>query len=177
MGYVYLIRNGDLHKIGRTDNIGRRMKQLQPDEVLQVLETDRSRDLEHELHEQFKSKRLPQTEYFRLNEAEVNLVRMNLGWDPEGPVELPAQPEPSSLTDARTSVQIAGIVTGVLGLAGTAEALLIPPDINFLLGLPLGLLALSTWLLFAVALIAFGGSALNYGGMWGWHKLRRRMGK
>jgi hypothetical protein len=77
-GFVYLIRNGDLHKIGRTDNLGRRMKQLQPDEILQVLETDRSRDLEHELHEQFKAKRLPQTEYFRLTPQDVATVRVSL---------------------------------------------------------------------------------------------------
>jgi len=29
MGYVYLIQNGDLFKIGRTDNLQRRLKQLQ----------------------------------------------------------------------------------------------------------------------------------------------------
>ena len=44
-GYVYLVRNGELHKIGRTDYLERRLQQLQPDEVIQVLETDRSRDL------------------------------------------------------------------------------------------------------------------------------------
>lgn len=91
-GYVYLVRNGDLHKIGRTDNIQRRMKQLDPDEVIQVLETDRSRDLEHELHKEFQTKRLPQSEYFRLDEAEINAARIALGWDPEGPVMLPEIP-------------------------------------------------------------------------------------
>ena len=81
-GFVYLIRNGDLHKIGRTHNLEKRLKQLKPDEVVQVLETDRSRDLEYELHQQFKDKRLPQTEYFRLDEAEVERARMALGWEP-----------------------------------------------------------------------------------------------
>ena len=79
-GFVYLIRNGDLHKIGRTDNLKRRLKQLQPCTVVQTLETNRSRDLEHELHKRFKSKRIPQTEYFRLTEAEVDEVRVALGW-------------------------------------------------------------------------------------------------
>lgn len=79
MAFVYLIRNGDLHKIGRTDNLKRRMKQLEPDEVVQVLETDRSRDLEYELHQQFKAKRLPQSEYFRLDEAEVAQAIAALG--------------------------------------------------------------------------------------------------
>ena len=79
-GFVYLIRNGDLHKIGRTDNLKRRLKQLQPCTVVQTLETNRSRDLEHELHKKFKSKRIPQTEYFRLTDAEVEEVRVALGW-------------------------------------------------------------------------------------------------
>ena len=69
MGYVYLIQNGDLFKIGRTDNLQRRLKQLQPCTVIQTLETDRSRDLEYELHKKYKAKRLPQTEYFRLTDV------------------------------------------------------------------------------------------------------------
>lgn len=90
MGWVYLVRNGDLHKIGRTDHLKRRLKQLKPDAVVQVLETDRCRNLEHELHKRFKHKRLPQTEYFRLSEYEVEQVRKALGWKPP-----PAQhPEP-----------------------------------------------------------------------------------
>ena len=41
-GYVYLIRNGDLYKIGRTSNLERRLKQLQPCVLVQSLITDRS---------------------------------------------------------------------------------------------------------------------------------------
>lgn len=81
-GFVYLVRNGDLHKIGRTDNLEKRLKQLKPDEVVQVLETSRSRDLEFEMHKRFKDKRLPQTEYFRLDANEVIAARMCLGWAP-----------------------------------------------------------------------------------------------
>lgn len=82
MGYVYMIRNGDLYKIGRTDNLQRRLKQLQPCTVVQTLETDRSRDLEYELHKKYKSKRLPQTEYFRLSESQVEKVAVALGRPP-----------------------------------------------------------------------------------------------
>ena len=82
MGYVYLIRNGDLYKIGRTDNLQRRLKQLQPCTLIQSLQTDRSRDLEYELHKKYKSKRLPQTEYFRLSESQVEDVSVALGKDP-----------------------------------------------------------------------------------------------
>jgi hypothetical protein len=173
MGYVYLIRNGDLHKIGRTDNLARRMKQLQPDEVLEVLETDRSRDLEHELHEQFKSKRVPQTEYFRLNEAEVNLVRMNLGWDPDGPVTLPPLHELApSVAEARTSTRITGIATAVSLAALGVEGLIIGPDSSLLEGL----LGLATGLGFAVSSVALLGAVTTYGVRWGWHKLRQRQG-
>ncbi len=91
MGYVYLIRNGDLHKIGRTDNLEQRMKQLQPDEVVQVLPTDRSHDIELELHRKLKQYRLPQTEYFRLTEENVNMARLRLGWNPD---EVPSLPVP-----------------------------------------------------------------------------------
>ena len=79
MGYVYLIRNGDLYKIGRTDNLERRLKELQPCTVIQTLETDRSRDLEYERHKKYKAKRLPQTEYFRLSQSQVEEVAVALG--------------------------------------------------------------------------------------------------
>jgi len=79
MGYVYLIQNGDLFKIGRTDNLQHRLKQLQPCTVIQTLKTDRSRDLEYELHQRFKSKRVPQTEYFRLTESQVEDAAVALG--------------------------------------------------------------------------------------------------
>ena len=77
---VYLVRNGDLHKIGRTENLQRRLEQLRPGVLVQWLETDRSRDLEYELHQRFKEKRIPQTEYFRLDEREVSQARSALGW-------------------------------------------------------------------------------------------------
>ena len=32
--YVYLIKNGDLHKIGITGDLGRRMRELKPDRIV-----------------------------------------------------------------------------------------------------------------------------------------------
>ncbi len=89
MGYVYLIRNGDLYKIGHTENLERRLKQLQPCVLIQSLVADRSLNLEQELHKRFQSVRLPQTEYFRLNDYQVEQVRLLLGW--KKPQNLPAQ--------------------------------------------------------------------------------------
>lgn len=80
MGYVYLVRNDDLHKIGHTENLTRRIKQLQPCTVIQTLKTDRSLNLEKELHKKYKSVRIPQTEYFRLSDKQVEEVRIALGW-------------------------------------------------------------------------------------------------
>ena len=71
MGYIYLIRNGDLFKIGRTDDPKRRMKELKPDEVIAIHQTDDADSLEKTLHKRFKSKRLPQSEYFRINGDEA----------------------------------------------------------------------------------------------------------
>ena len=70
-GIVYLIRNGDLHKIGTTKNLQRRMKQLKPDEVVKTLETMKFQAIEKELHRKYKDVRLPQTEYFRLSDKQL----------------------------------------------------------------------------------------------------------
>ena len=88
-GYVYLIRNGDLYKIGHTSNLERRLKQLQPCVLVQSLITDRSLNLEQELHKRFQGVRLPQSEYFRLNPHQVEQVRLALGW--KKPQNQPAQ--------------------------------------------------------------------------------------
>ena len=67
MGCVYLIRNGDLYKIGHTENHDRRLKQLQPCVLVQSLVTDRSLNLEQELQSRFQNVRILQTEYFRID--------------------------------------------------------------------------------------------------------------
>lgn len=70
-GYVYLIRNRDLHKIGITTDLVRRMRELKPDEVIATAELDDHAALERELHRRYKDQRLPQSEYFRLSDAQV----------------------------------------------------------------------------------------------------------
>ena len=175
MGWVYLIRNGDLHKIGRTDNLERRLQQLQPDAVVQVLETDRSRDLEHELHQQFKGKRLPQTEYFRLDDAEVNAARMELGWDPEGPVVLPP-PLPTvldcAIDDARGGAHqsLGAVVATIAALFGEGAL----AGHGFVLDFGVGLLAMATVLAFLAASTALLATSLNYGGLLVWQRIKAR---
>ncbi len=71
VGYVYLIRNGDLHKIGITRNLKRRMSELRPDSIVSILETEHFVSLERNLHKRFKQVRIPQTEYFRLSPSQL----------------------------------------------------------------------------------------------------------
>ena len=71
-GIIYLIRNGDLHKIGTTKNLQRRMKELKPDKIIRTLERTDYREIEKELHRKYKDVRLPQSEYFRLTESQLD---------------------------------------------------------------------------------------------------------
>ena len=53
-GFVYLIRNDDIYKIGITDNLLRRFNQLKPDEVLNVVRCSNFESLEKELVQEVK---------------------------------------------------------------------------------------------------------------------------
>ena len=77
-GFVYLIRNDDIYKIGITDNLLRRFNQLKPDEVLNVVRCSNFESLEKELHKKFKEYRIPQTEYFRLNKNQIEKVNVEM---------------------------------------------------------------------------------------------------
>ena len=73
-GFVYFVRNDEIYKIGITDNLLRRISELKPDEIINVVRCVNYKDLEKKLHSKFKSSRIPQTEYFRLDQGEVSLV-------------------------------------------------------------------------------------------------------
>ena len=74
VGFVYFIRNKDLYKIGKTNNMLRRMKQLEPDELLDSVRCSNYHQLERQVQAQFKAVRIPQTEYYRLNKEQVKKV-------------------------------------------------------------------------------------------------------
>jgi len=78
-GFVYLIRNKDLYKIGITISLERRLKELKPDEVVAVKEAANMKGIEKLLHKRYKHNRLPQTEYFRLTGDEVQEAIFLLG--------------------------------------------------------------------------------------------------
>ena len=73
-GFVYFIRNDDIYKIGITDNLMRRMKELQADEIINSVKCINYEILEKDLHQEFKKYRIPQSEYFRLTPELVQKV-------------------------------------------------------------------------------------------------------
>ena len=70
-GFVYFVRNDKIYKIGITDNLLRRIKELKPDEILNSVRCSNYQEIEKSMHAHFKNRRIPQTEYFRLDAAEV----------------------------------------------------------------------------------------------------------
>ncbi|WP_413684645.1 GIY-YIG nuclease family protein [Prochlorococcus sp. MIT 1011] len=77
-GWLYVIRNRDLYKIGITKNIENRMRQLKPDNVVVKFYTADFVKLERELHNRYKKLRIPQTEYFRLENYHIKEIKKRI---------------------------------------------------------------------------------------------------
>ena len=77
-GWLYLIRNRDLYKIGITKNFENRMRQLKPDNVIAKLYSNDFLKLERELHKRYKKFRIPQTEYFRLDDYHLKEIKQRI---------------------------------------------------------------------------------------------------
>ena len=77
-GWLYLIRNRDLYKIGITKNFENRMRQLKPDLVVAKLYSNDFLKLERELHKRYKKFRIPQTEYFRLDDYHLKEIKQRI---------------------------------------------------------------------------------------------------
>ena len=77
-GWLYLIRNRDLYKIGITKNFENRMRQLKPDNVVAKFYTADFVKLERELHNRYKQFRIPQTEYFRLKNSHIKEIKQTI---------------------------------------------------------------------------------------------------
>ena len=77
-GWLYLIRNRDLYKIGITKNFENRMRQLKPDNVVAKFYTADFVKLERELHNRYKKLRIPQTEYFRLENSHIKEIKKRI---------------------------------------------------------------------------------------------------
>ena len=85
-GWLYLIKNGDLYKIGITKNFEKRMRQLKPDSILIKLYSSDYMQLEREFHKKYKCVRIPQSEYFRLDNVQIREIkqRISMFYYPKG---------------------------------------------------------------------------------------------
>ena len=71
-GFVYLIRNKDLYKIGTAQNIDIAITKLRPTELLATLKTNKYDQVKERLHSQYSAVRLPESEYFRLTKNQAD---------------------------------------------------------------------------------------------------------
>ncbi len=79
MAFLYLIRNGDLYKIGTTKSLEKEIKSLSPDEIIKTFKTDYPEALEARLYRRYKSTRIPDTNYFRLSSDQLEDCKKQLG--------------------------------------------------------------------------------------------------
>ncbi len=71
-GFVYLMKNGDLYKLGCTTNLKSEANKMKPGEIISSFKTNDPKSFEVRLLRLYKKKRIPGTNYFRLSESEVN---------------------------------------------------------------------------------------------------------
>lgn len=124
MGFLYIVQNKGRTKIGRTENLQRRMRELKPDKVWQVVELPENKELERELHRRFADKRLHGSEYFSLNRAERRTACTVAARDGQiVPIyQIPSQAKPHWVSP--------GVALGLCGLSfavGVAAVLITQP--------------------------------------------------
>ena len=83
--FVYLMKNGDLYKLGCTSNLKSEVNKMKPGELISFFKTDDPKSFEARLLRKYKKKRIPDTNYFRLSESEVDNCKKHL----EGKSNLP----------------------------------------------------------------------------------------
>lgn len=101
-GYVYLLFSGGVYKIGRTQNVQARMRQLSTGSPLEIklvhnIKTPCFVQLEAALHKRFQSKRVSgRKEWFELNADDVALFKSLNQWGrtPKEQAEYDAQTTP-----------------------------------------------------------------------------------
>ncbi|WP_320674947.1 GIY-YIG nuclease family protein [Prochlorococcus sp. MIT 1341] len=140
---VYLLRNGDLYKIGHTEDMEKIKKKLKPDEIIKTIETTEPFSIEARLIARFKSCRIPETEYFRLDEQQLQDCINQMSTDPAKPLSLKEE----------VSIGFKGAL--VLGISGTLLSILFHSGLARGLAIGFGLSSLPMWVLFLTG--SFGG--------------------
>ncbi len=70
--FIYLMKNGDLYKLGCTRNLESEAIKLKPGKIISSCEAIEPKAFEARLLRLYKRKRIPDTNYFRLSEKEVD---------------------------------------------------------------------------------------------------------
>ena len=76
-GFVYLMKNGDLYKLGCATNLKVEASKMKPGEIISSFKTNDPKSFEVRLLRLYKKKRIPDTNYFRLSESEVDSSKIN----------------------------------------------------------------------------------------------------
>ena len=72
--YIYLVRNGDIYKMGATDDLERKLKNLELTKIIYTAEMDNAVSVKKQLHKTFAGCRIAQTEHYQLSELLVDNV-------------------------------------------------------------------------------------------------------
>mgnify|MGYP001301861800 CR=1 FL=1 len=83
--FVYLMKNGDLYKLGCSSDLESEAIKMKPGKIISSLKTNEPKSFEARLLRIYKKKRIPDTNYFRLSESEVDNCKKHL----EGKSSLP----------------------------------------------------------------------------------------
>jgi len=83
--FVYLMKNGDLYKLGCTSDLESEDSKMKPGKIISSFKTKYPKSFEVRLLRLYKKKRIPGTNYFRLSESEVDNCKKHL----EGKTSLP----------------------------------------------------------------------------------------
>tara|TARA_B100001029_G_scaffold156337_1_gene141678 strand:+ start:74 stop:613 length:540 start_codon:yes stop_codon:yes gene_type:complete len=79
------MKNGDLYKLGCTNNLEVEAKKMKPGEIISSFKTNNPKSFQVRLFKLYKKRRIPDTNYFRLSESEVDNCKKHL----EGKTNLP----------------------------------------------------------------------------------------
>ncbi len=75
---IYVFRYGAVYKIGKTESIKRLIRDSNPDEIIQTIETKEPDLILARLYRKFKQFRLPESNYFLLRKDKLNLCKQLL---------------------------------------------------------------------------------------------------